>query len=78
MRKASIFVAGMATNAVLTPLAIVYVPPVRKAFALAVAAGMTVIFTSTAEAREVGRTHAEKFINILNDMDDRYNKEAGK
>lgn len=78
MRKATIFVAGMATNAVLTPIAIMYVPPVRKAFALSVAAGMSFIFVQSAEVRETGRKHAQKFIDILNEMDAKYNKEEGK
>lgn len=78
MRKAAIFASGVLTGTVALPLAVVYVKPVRNTAVLAVAAVMSFAFVSSAEARESGRKHAQKFIDILNDMDVKYNTEEGK
>lgn len=74
MRKAAVFATGMATGVVSLPLAIIYVKPVRNIAVLGVAAAMSVTFATSAEARESGRKHAQKFIDILDDIEAKASK----
>ena len=74
MRKAGVFAAGVTTGVVSVPLAVIFVKPVRNAAVIGVAAAMAVIFTTSAESRESGRKHAQKFIDILDDIETKANK----
>lgn len=74
MRKPAVFATGMTAGIVSVPLAVIYIKPVRNIAVLGVAAAMSVIFTTSAEARKSGRQHAQKFIDILDDIEAKANK----
>lgn len=80
MRKAAVFATGMATGVISVPLAVIYIKPVRNVAVLGVAAAMSLVFTTSASARESGRKHAQTFIDILDDIEAKANKtpEEGK
>ena len=68
MRKAAVFVTGMATGMVVLPLAVRFVPPVRNAAVIVAAIDMSITFLDK-DNRKEARTLAERFIKIMDDMD---------
>lgn len=82
MRKPAVFATGMTVGVISVPLAVVFIKPVRNLAVLGTALAMSVIFTTSAEARESGRKHAQAFIDILDDIEtkaaNKNNPEEGK
>ncbi|AXH44591.1 hypothetical protein SEA_MEDIUMFRY_45 [Arthrobacter phage MediumFry] len=70
MRKAGVFVGGMVTGMVVLPLAVRFVPPVRNAAVVIAAIDMSISFLD-ADRRDAARKLAERFIDIMNNMDKR-------